>query len=170
MLTSRTRGLTFALACALTFGLLALPAVAEDEGIAWEAFENLKDLEGTWEGKEGTHIFALSANGTVVMETMFPNSPHEMINMYHLDGDDLVMTHYCAGGNQPTMKLAEGSTATDMSFEFTGGSNMDPEKDNHIHAGRVKVKENGELESSWIPYSEGKKAGEMTMTLKRAEG
>ena len=36
-----------------------------------------------------------------------------MINMYHMDGDDLVLTHYCAGGNQPTMKLnTENSSAT----------------------------------------------------------
>ena len=28
--------------------------------------------------------------------------------VYHMDGPDLVMTHYCAAGNQPTMKFKPG--------------------------------------------------------------
>ena len=94
--------------------LTAGTAAAEDTptaraGTAQAAFDRLKTLEGTWHGTasgggegEGqgeatvTHVFRNSAAGTVVMETMNPGSDHEMINMYHLDGDDLVLTHYCA--------------------------------------------------------------------------
>ena len=55
-------------------------------------------LAGTWtdnassehgEGAASTHIFRISANASVVMETMFPDTEHEMINMDHLDGDTL---------------------------------------------------------------------------------
>ncbi len=35
---------------------------------------------------------------------MYPGMEHEMTNMYTLDGNTLVMTHYCAGGNQPRMR------------------------------------------------------------------
>ncbi len=49
-----------------------------------------------------------------------------MINMYHLDGDDLVLTHYCAGGNQPHMKLDRASaTSGKLQFDFIGGTNLD---------------------------------------------
>jgi hypothetical protein len=68
-----------------------------------------------------------SAGGSVVMETMMAGTDYEMINMYHLDGDDLVLTHYCAGGNQPTMRLDRAkATATELPFVFTGGPTSTP--------------------------------------------
>lgn len=36
---------------------------------------------------------------------MQPGTDHEMINMDHLDCEDLVLTRYRAGGNQPRMRL-----------------------------------------------------------------
>ncbi len=156
------------------------------------AFDRLKALEGTWQGTAAggseaeaqaeaqvTHVFEVSAAGTVVMETMNPDVPdHEMINMYHLDGDELVLTHYCAGGNQPTMKLVE-STATDafrpppsgwtMRFDFTGGTNLDPATDEHIHAAHMVLVDAGTLESSWTGYKDGKEAGVRKFVLKRAQ-
>ena len=40
--------------------------------------------------------FRVTSAGSVVQETMFPGSDHEMVNMYSVDGDKLLMTHYCA--------------------------------------------------------------------------
>ncbi len=148
-------------------------------------FERLKLLAGTWEGTpeaqgeiqaeahEDTkvrHVFEVSAAGTVVMETMGPGTDHEMINMYHLDGDDLVLTHYCAGGNQPTMRLnREASTAHNLVFDFTGGTNLDPAVDTHIHAAEITLNGEGAMISSWKPYAGGKPVGTMTFHLARAE-
>ena len=148
-------------------------------------FDRLKSLAGTWEGTpeaqggieaeahEDTkvrHVFEVSAAGTVVMETMGPGTDHEMINMYHLDGDELVLTHYCAGGNQPTMQLdREASTAHKLVFDFTGGTNLDPAVDNHIHAAEIVLHDEGTMISSWKAYAEGKQAGTMTFHLARAE-
>ena len=96
--------------------LLAVTSPGHAGGVkAQTAFDELKSLAGTWRGEiegeggeaeaekmdEAIHEFRVSAAGTVVMETMGPGTEHEMINMYHIDGDDLVLTHYCAGGNQP---------------------------------------------------------------------
>ena len=61
------------------------------------------------------HEFKTSAAGTVVMETMNPGTGHEMINMYHVDGDDLLLTHYCAGNNQPRMRLNREAIDTRLS-------------------------------------------------------
>jgi hypothetical protein len=145
-------------------------------------FAELKALEGTWNGSAAaedapeedfkaadlTFEYKVSANGTVVMETMMPGTDHEMINMYHLDGENLVLTHYCAGGNQPTMRLDRShSTAKDLHFEFTGGTNLDPAKDTHIHSAQITFGDEGKIKSSWVGYSEGKAAGTMNFLLAR---
>jgi hypothetical protein len=96
---------------------LAAGTATADSVSGSDAFEQLKMLAGSWsgsatgEGEEAeaeaemvdkvVHDFRVSAAGTVVMETMGPDSEYEMINMYHLDGDELVLTHYCSSGNQP---------------------------------------------------------------------
>jgi hypothetical protein len=92
----------------------------------------VKQLEGKWamKGPDGsTHVaseFAVSSGGSVVREIMFPGHPHEMTNLYHMDGPDIVMTHYCAVGNQPRMRAGsmQGNRLV-FSFEsvtnYTGG-------------------------------------------------
>ena len=46
-------------------------------------------------------VYGVTAAGTAVMEALFPETDHEMLTVYHLEGNDLVLTHYCAMGNQP---------------------------------------------------------------------
>ena len=150
---------------------------------AGAAFDRLATLEGIWHGTpvgegeeaereaehagEVSHEFRLSAAGTVVMETMGPGTPQEMINMYHVDGDELVLTHYCAGGNQPTMRLnRDRSTADLLVFDFTGGTNLDPAVDQHIHGAEIQLRDDG-LVSSWTAYQGGKQVGVMTFHLER---
>ena len=102
------------------------------------------------------------------METLFPGTAHEMVTMYHLDGDKLMLTHYCAAGNQPRMVLdLQKSTPELLVFEFAGGSNLDPAKDNHMHAGRFKFIGANKLEAEWDNYQQGKQAGVAKFTLQR---
>ncbi|MGB6853661.1 MAG: hypothetical protein WBG49_13855 [Thermoanaerobaculia bacterium] len=153
---------------------------------AQTAFDELKSLAGTWRGTpegegmeaeaeskkvdEVVHEFQVSAAGTVVMETMGPGTEHEMINMYHLDGEDLVLTHYCAGGNQPKMKLdRDMSSVGKLVFDFTGGTNLDPAVDSHIHSAEIKLTDPEHLESIWESYAGGKKAGGMIFHLARSD-
>lgn len=77
--------------------------------------EQVKGLKGEWESlneqgqPEGTIRYEVTSAGHVVREVMFPGTAHEMTNMYHMDGDTLVMTHYCAMGNQPQMRAKSGT-------------------------------------------------------------
>jgi hypothetical protein len=177
--------LLFAASVCLALLVTVSPVVA-DTMTAEQAFGHLKGLEGTWEGQpegEGeeakaeaeasgtvTHEIQVSAAGTVVMETMSPGSDHEMINMYHLDGEDLVLTHYCAGGNQPQMRLNRDESTTEvLVFDFSGGTNLDPTVDNHIHAARIQMVDSDNLESVWLAYSGGEQAATMTFHLARVE-
>lgn len=72
----------------------------------------VKQLEGSWGvtiagSPSGSIEFKVSSVGSAVRETMFPGTDHEMTNMYHLDGNTLVVTHYCGGGNQPRMRATD---------------------------------------------------------------
>ena len=101
---------------------------------AKSAFAQLKTLAGTWKNKisdahehehpdDGKVIYHLTGAGSALVETDFPESNHEMVSVYHLDGDDLRITHYCAAGNQPRLKLDQaGSTPTRFVFVFDGGT------------------------------------------------
>ena len=72
----------------------------------------------------------------------------EMVSIYHLDGADLVMTHYCVLGNQPRMKADPKSPANQIRFEFAGGTNLDPAKDMHMHEGTLTFVDDDHIEFS----------------------
>ena len=139
---------------------------------AKQAFEEIKKLAGTWEMKQGDAklnvIYKVSGAGSAVFETQFPGQATEMVSVYHMDGDKLVMTHYCAAGNQPTLIYKPGKDLKTLEFEFLRGSNMKP-TDMHIHAAVLKFMGAGHLVSDWTGYMDGKNAGTTTFDLKRVQ-
>lgn len=92
--------------------------------------DKLKPLAGTWEmadekgQKQVAIVSKVSSNGAVYCETMFPGTPHEMTNMYHMDGSGLVVTHYCALGNQPRMRCVGQTAPNVFVFRPDGGTNI----------------------------------------------
>ncbi|RUL88680.1 hypothetical protein [Tautonia sociabilis] len=136
------------------------------------AFERMKTLVGTWEQREGEEAFVITyqliASGSALVETYGPGTPHEMISVYHLDGDDLRATHYCAIGNQPRLLLdREASSPDTLVFSFDGGSNLDPATDMHMHEGRFLLHDADHITSSWTAYRDGQPAGTHDFTLTR---
>ena len=79
-----------------------------------------------------------------------------MVTIYHVDGKDLVLTHYCALGNQPHLKLDPKSAADQFDFKFVGGSNLNPEKDMHMHEGSIKFLDDDHIQWAWVGYKDGK--------------
>lgn len=139
------------------------------------AFDKIKKLQGEWvatvdseSGPAETISFRVTAAGSAVMETQFAGTAHEMINMYHRDGEDLRLTHYCAAGNQPQMKLLRTeSKPEELVFDFVGGTNMNPETDLHIHSARIIFHGDDDVESVWTSQ-QGKNKGEIAkFILKR---
>jgi hypothetical protein len=139
------------------------------------AFERIKKLAGDWQGTMMTpdgqatsSRVAVTAGGSAVIETLFAGSEHEMVNVYHMDGADLVISHYCHAGNQPRLRYAaEKSSPDELIFDFAGGTSFDPAKDGHVHAGRVALKGEDRLESDWAFYTNGKEAGVNKLFLSR---
>lgn len=133
-----------------------------------------KALSGTWlnepnkgeEDKPREKIeFRFTSGGKVLMETMFPGTDHEMVNIYHLDKGELLVTHYCAMGNQPRMKLVSAANG-EYTFEFKDGTNI-PEK-NPQYMGGLKISlANGAASETWTFFSNGKAGESMEMKLSR---
>ena len=159
------RSLSFVLAVACAAALSSPVSAQTLDGKA--AFQKLKGLAGTWTGPIGSATgpkgrisYEVISGGSVVMEVLFPGEPHEMRSMYHLDKGELIMTHYCSGGNQPHMRLAKAaSTPEKLVFDFDGGTNLDANKDSYIHNGEIRFLADGRIEASWTFWTDGKQAG-----------
>lgn len=170
------------LATIVIAALLAPGTSAAASVDAGAAFERLKGLAGTWKAEvaashaaetpgdlEAVHEFRVSANGSVVMEVMREGTADEMINMYHLDGEELVVRHYCSSGNQPRLRLDQGSSEPgSLVFVFDGGTNLDAATDTHIHGLEVVFLDDGRLDSVWSGWAGGEAQGTTTFRLSRA--
>jgi len=139
------------------------------------AFAQLQALTGAWQGTvmqtngpRTTVDYRLTSGGQTVMEVLFGGTSHEMVSMYHLDGPDLVITHFCAMGNQPRMRLDRSSSSTNkLVFVFSGGSNLDPAKDVHVHDGWIRRIAPDRLEAGWTLHQDGKPMGTNLFFLER---
>jgi hypothetical protein len=176
-MTSLARSLSVCAALALSVPSAAAEPTPPGSGApgAKAAFERLKALAGAWEGKAGhgerlgpasVRWEAISA-GTAVMETLFPGTEHEMRSVYFIDGGELVLTHYCAMGNQPRMRLSSTSTDRELVFDFAGGTNVDPAKDVHVHSGKIRLVGPDALEAEWTVWGGGKQTGSNRFVLER---
>jgi len=145
-----------------------LPSPAINAGL-----EKMKKLAGTWltadkNGKatdQVASIIKVTAGGSVVHETLFPGQPHEMISIYTANGPDLVMTHYCVLGNQPCMKADGNSPSNQIVFQFTGGGNLDPSKDKHMHEATLSFIDDDHIEVKGTGWENGAPAKEMCCGL-----
>ncbi len=141
--------------------------------------EKMKKLAGTWveadkDGKATEKVVSVVrviAGGSAVHETTFPGQPQEMVSVYHLDKGDLVMTHYCVLGNQPRMKADPASPKDKIKFDFAGGTNLDVEKDMHMHGATITFVDDDHIVISGVAWVGGKPSdthcGEMKLVRKK---
>jgi hypothetical protein len=147
---------------------------AADNAAAQTNLNRFKKLAGEWvavddQGKptnQVVSVYKVTAAGSVVHETMFPGTDHEMVTVYHCDGADFVLTHYCAIGNQPRLKADPNGPPNRLDFKFVGGTNLDPTKDAHMHEGSITFVDDDHIEWSWVGYQNGKPADGHKMTTK----
>jgi hypothetical protein len=153
------RGAVAIMVCALV-GLNAYAHHGEHKISTNAAFDKLKALEGTWDasmikpdGERTKVVYHVTGSGSVVMETMFAGTDHEMITMYTVDGDSVQATHYCAAGNQPLLRMnAEKSTASDLVFDFVSKTGKDVP---YINGVRIHFGEDGKVQESWGHSKDG---------------
>jgi len=139
-----------------------------------KAFDTLKPLIGTWQGmnKMGdkeemvTVVYELTSGGSAIAERLMPGAPHEMITVYHRDGKTLGLTHYCALGNHPYMKLKKSDDKT-VAFEMMNNQGLTSANEPHMHAVTLTLLDSNTLKQEWTYYNEGKKTDTVTFLLKR---
>jgi len=130
------------------------------------AFQKLQTLVGEWEGasadgRKAETTFREVANGSVLMEEFRfieeeGDDASEMITMYHLDGDRLVLTHYCVAKNQPRM---EGSwSAQDPErfvFSFLDATNLESTDEGHMHRAELELVGRDRFKTAWTFMKDG---------------
>jgi len=173
---------TFAVATRAADSKAEHKAITNPESVVYDAesaFEFLKSLNGTWQRTGGNHdygtkspmsTFRVSGAGSSVVETIFPNDPSEMVSVYHMDGNDLLLTHYCALHNAPIMKFQKTNKPGEIKFVFKGGTNFDPKVDMHVHEGYMKVANDKTIKATFVVFTEGKPGQAMSSTLTRKDG
>jgi hypothetical protein len=141
-----------------------------------EALAPFKALAGEWTGKmdmgdKGSFdvraVYKVTSNGSAVVETLGPDTPFEMVTVIHPDGDKLVLTHYCASGNQPRMKTAPKPGTDKVKFKFTDITNLKSPTTTHMHDVTYTFVSKDQLKADWTHFENGKAGGHAVFDLKR---
>ena len=134
--------------------------------------DQVKQLAGTWEminakgEPEGGSTFDVTSAGFAVREVMFPGSDHEMTNVYHMDGSTLVMTHYCAAGNQPRMRAAMGKPGV-LDFKLDSVTNWTGGSQEYMGELTLTIKDRDHITQSWSSFVDGKRQPMFVMQFRR---
>ena len=138
------------------------------------AFEQFKRLAGNWHGRstrgwEEAVSYKTIANGSVVVSTSFDAHPNEtMMTMFHMDGERLMLTHYCVARNQPRLVAtsfdADGRTVT---FTFLDGANLPTRDRGHMDKAVFRFIDDDHVTSRWTWYQDGKESWMEEIALER---
>ena len=117
--------------------LLAGPSPAvEPASVPWT---RLKTLAGTWQRTDASTPpqkafrirYRLISGDTALVEEFGDPAKQVTQTVFHLDGNRLLATHYCAQGNQPRLRLRADAPDT-MVFEFLDATNLRSIADSHL--------------------------------------
>ena len=151
------RSLALVLFC-LTLAADATP-VDVPAARARAAFEQLRQLAGDWDqastkGWEGTTRVQVIAGGSAVLMTSnvgpHPGADETMATVFHLDGDRLLVTHYCVARNQP--RLVATTISPDsrrIEFDFLDGTNMRSPEAGHMRRAVFTIDSSDRYRSRW---------------------
>jgi len=108
------------------------PKSASAQSDAKKAFEKLKTLTGSWQGTVmGMSVnvtIRLASSGTTILHEATGDGkrpPNHEITMFYVDGDRLLATHFCDGGNRVRWegKMSPDGKRIEFSFlDVAGGT------------------------------------------------
>ena len=129
------------------------------------AFQKLTTMAGQWEGDAGDMgkvrlTIEVIAGGTAIVEKEtfdHPGMP-PMMTLYHMDGNKLMLTHYCDAGNQPRLRAATFDAKTgEIRWDFQDITNLANPKTGHMHSAKMKI-EGSTVYSDWNFWEGGSTA------------
>jgi predicted outer membrane lipoprotein len=163
------------LACAA-----AISALAAEQTESSKALDQIKALTGNWSGTfqwtggRSDHgsmnvTYYVTGNGSAVVENLMNESTPVMTSVYHLDGRDLRMTHFCGAQNQPRLKahridLDHGA----IDFEFVDATNLKSPDVPHVHGLEIRLIDTIHLTLTFL-FQSGSVESREKISLQRTE-
>lgn len=151
--------------------VLAVPVLAADAIDVKAAFERLKSMAGDWHANSSmgaaTIRVEVLAGGSALIQREKMGQMEEMVTMIHLDGDRLMLTHYCMVHNQPRMQARSYDAKNgEVRFEFVDGTNMKP-TDGHMHNASFRFLSPDVVHQDWEYYEGGKRKNTESLDYRR---
>lgn len=130
---------------------------------AQKSFEELKSLNGSWEGKtaSGEPVlidYRVTSNGSALMSEI--KGKEDMISMFNLDGGRLLLTHYCSAGNQPRMVASASPDGKTITFDFLDATNLASPDAGHMNRVVLSILDANHHTEEWIYNDHGKEMKE----------
>jgi hypothetical protein len=133
------------------------------------AYSQLQSLVGEWQadtpmGK--AHItYESIAGGSAVVER---ESMEHMETVFHLDGNRLLLTHYCDLGNQPRMEArAYDAQVRKLDFTFLDATNLANPAASHMHNASYHFIDANHFSARWELYENGRQKSAETFEFTR---
>lgn len=153
------------------------PAPASDTpaNAATAAFERLKALEGEWRGTNNkgapvTLSYEPVSGGTAVLERERMTGHPDMLTLFHVDGERLVLTHYCVG-NQPRMVARpDGIDGGRMEFDVVDVTGLESPEEGHMRRAVFELPDDDHLRSAWTWRQDGEDAFTVVVEAERVHG
>jgi hypothetical protein len=135
-----------------------------DAGNSALAFERLSALAGRWEATSGmgkvTTTYELVSGGSVLLERFEVPGKEAMVTVYHLDGNRLVLEHYCMAGNQPLLQAKPFKPeSNEIDFDFVSATNLASPGAGHMHQLALRFNSADEVAADWTWSQDGKLGG-----------
>jgi len=124
------------------------------------AFARLKALAGDWEATTAEGKSRLSyeivSGGTALLERESSEKMPAMLTLFHLDGERLLLTHYCVAGNQPRMQARAFNPETgELEFRLLDATNLASPNAGHMHNVKIRLVDADHLITEWQFYENG---------------
>ena len=147
---------------AVVFLLVSIAALAQSD--AKSTFERLQTLSGTWEGKtaQGDPVkvsFRSTSGGSAILSEL-TGKGEDMITMFHMDKNRVLMTHYCGAGNQPRMQASMSPDGKTISFTFVDATNLESPQAAHMDHLVLTIPDAGHHTEEWTFVMDGKEMKE----------
>jgi hypothetical protein len=122
------------------------------------AFTTLTNLAGDWDLQmdgmkpQVVNLKVISA-GSVLMESM---ANENMVTMYHLDKDHVMLTHYCSAQNQPRMQAKISDDGKTFTFDFLDVTNLASPTAGHMRKMVLTIQDKDHFTEEWTYNQDGK--------------
>lgn len=141
------------------------------------AFDRFRSLDGLWRGKstkgwrDKVRIHAIAAGSAVEFDSFDAHPGEAMATMVYMDGDRLLLTHYCVAKSQPRLKATgfEDSGRT-VTFTFLDATNLPSRNVGHMDKVVYHFSDDGSFTEQWSWYQEGNERWMELIEMKHVTG